>query len=81
MGNRLKFQSPDIERILTHLRDLEAARIGPSIKAKAKLASLMSHVGGYDHLVSVREAAERRKREGKSKGGPRRRVTLPDWPK
>ena len=63
------------------LRELEAAHLGPSIKAKARLAGLMSHVGGYDHLVDVREAAERRKREAKSKHGPRRRVTLQDWPK
>jgi hypothetical protein len=81
MGNRLKFEQKDIDRILAHLRELEAARLRPSIKAKARLAGLMSHVGGYDHLVAVREAAERRKREAKSKQGPRRRVTLPDWPK
>jgi hypothetical protein len=61
MGSRLKFEPGDIERILTHLRDLEAARLGPSIKAKARLAGLMSRVGGYDHLVAVREAAEERK--------------------
>lgn len=61
MGNRLKFQPADIERILVHLRELEAARLGPSIKAKARLASLMSRVGGYDHLVAVREAADQRK--------------------
>ncbi|MCP3399921.1 hypothetical protein [Bradyrhizobium sp. CCGB20] len=81
MGNRLKFEENDVERILTHLRELESARLGPSIKAKAKLAGLMSRVGGYDHLLEVREAADRRKREAKSKHGPRRRVTLPDWPK
>ncbi|MCK1753821.1 hypothetical protein IVA78_00920 [Bradyrhizobium sp. 137] len=81
MGNRLKFEEKDVERILIHLRELEAARLGPSIKAKARLAGLMSHVGGYDHLAAVREAAESRKREAKSKHGPRRRMTLPDWPK
>jgi|tagenome__1003787_1003787.scaffolds.fasta_scaffold20164924_2 hypothetical protein len=81
MGSRLKFEEKDVDRILVHLRELEAAHLGPSIKAKARLAGLMSHVGGYDHLVDVREAAERRKREAKSKHGPRRRVTLQDWPK
>ncbi|MGY4170949.1 hypothetical protein [Bradyrhizobium sp. USDA 4529] len=70
MGNRLKFESKDIERILTHLRLLEAARLGPSIKSKARLAGLMSHVGGYDHLLAVREAAKRR-REAASGAQPR----------
>jgi hypothetical protein len=53
--------------VLTHLRLLEAIRLGPSIKAKARLAGLMSQVGGYDHLVAVREAAEQRKKASKEK--------------
>ncbi|MET4018138.1 hypothetical protein [Bradyrhizobium sp. S3.2.12] len=61
MGNRLKFQPADIERILTHLRLLEATRLGPSIISKGKLPGLMAKVGGYDHLLAVREAAEERK--------------------
>jgi hypothetical protein len=73
MGSRLKFETKDIERILDHLRLLEATRLGPSIKAKARLAGLLSQVGGYDHLVAVREAAERRKEAAKA---PQRRVRL-----
>jgi hypothetical protein len=38
----------------------------------------MSQVGGYDHLVAVREAAERRKQEAKM---PRRRISLPRYKK
>jgi hypothetical protein len=79
MGSRLKFEQADIERILAHLRLLEATRLGPSIISKGKLPGLMAKVGDYDHLVAVREAAERRKREAKQ--GPRRRIRLPDWPK
>ena len=78
MGSRLKFETKDIERILDHLRLLEATRLGPSIKAKARLAGLLSQVGGYDHLVAVREAAERRKEAAKA---PQRRVRLPRFPR
>jgi hypothetical protein len=65
IGRRLKFEPKDIDRILAHLRALEATRLGPSIKAKARLADLMFKVGGYDHQVAVREAAERRKEAAK----------------
>jgi hypothetical protein len=65
MGNRLKFEPPDIERIVVHLRLLEATRLGPSIISKGKLPGLMAKVGDYDHLVAVREAAEQRKRSPK----------------
>lgn len=74
MGNRMKFEEKDIDRMLVHLRELEAARLGPSIKAKARLAGLMTKVGGYDHLVAVRDAAERRKKAEKK---PQRRARLP----
>lgn len=75
IGRRLKFEPKDIERIIAHLRVLEATRLGPSVKAKARLAGLMSQVGGYDHLVAVREAADRRKEASKAK--PQPRVRLP----
>jgi len=65
MGRRFKFEPADVERILAHLRELEVARLGPSIKAKARLAGLMARVGGYDHLAAVLEAAEERKRNPK----------------
>ncbi|MET4034432.1 DNA-binding transcriptional MerR regulator [Bradyrhizobium sp. JR7.2] len=80
-GNRKKFEPRDIERMRNHMREIEAARLGPSVKAKAKMTGLMAHVGDYAQLVAFREAAERRKREEKAKQGPRRRVTLPGWPK
>lgn len=71
IGRRLKFEAKDIDRILAHLRVLEAARLGPSILSKARLAGLMAQVGGYNHLVEVRDAAERRKKP------PQRRVRIP----
>ncbi len=74
MGSRLKFEPKDVERILIHLRALEATRLGTSIKSKARLVGLMSQVGGYDHLVAVREAAERRKEKSTV---PRRRISFP----
>lgn len=61
MGSRLKFEQADVERILAHLRLLEATRLGPSIISKGKLPGLMAKVGDYDHLVAVREAAAQRK--------------------
>jgi hypothetical protein len=73
MGSRLKFEPKDIERILDHLRLLEATRLGPSIKAKARLAGLLSQVG-YDHLVAVREAAERRKEAAKVPMSPHQKL-------
>jgi hypothetical protein len=74
IGRRLKFEPKDVDRILAHLRQLEATRLGPSIKAKARLAGLMSHVGGYDHLKAVREAAAIRKESAQS---PKRRIRFP----
>jgi hypothetical protein len=70
IGRRLKFEAKDIDRILDHLRVLEAARLGPSIKSKARLEGLMAEVGGYNHLVAVREAAERRKEAAKAPMSP-----------
>jgi hypothetical protein len=70
LGSRLKFEAKDIDRILVHLRELEAARLGPSIKSKARLVGLMARVGGYDHLVAVREAAEHRKEAAKAPISP-----------
>ncbi|MCC8976467.1 hypothetical protein [Bradyrhizobium brasilense] len=79
LGRSLKFEAKDVDRILAHLRQLEAARLGPSIKAKARLAGLMSHLGGYDHLKAVREAAEARRRPKTEP--PKRRVRLPRRPR
>ena len=77
IGRRWKFEPKDIDRILNHLRVLELARLGPSIQSKARLAGLMANVGGYDHLVAVREAAEKRKEAAKRPRLPRGR--LPRW--
>ena len=46
MGNRKRFEPQDIDRIRAYMRDLEAARLGPSIKSKARLVGLMSQVAG-----------------------------------
>jgi hypothetical protein len=76
IGRRLKFEAKDIERIIAHLRVLEATRLGPSIKAKARLADLMVNVGGYDHQAALGEEARRllehaRAFEPRTKGSPR----------
>jgi hypothetical protein len=70
MGRSKKFASTDIERMLAHMRDMEAARLGPGVKSKARLVGLMSshHLGGgYDELVRRREA-EKRKKEADAQG-------------
>jgi hypothetical protein len=66
IGRRWKFEERDIARILDHMRVLESTRLGFSIKAKARLAGLMSKVGNYDHAAAVVEAAERRKNAPKA---------------
>jgi DNA-binding transcriptional MerR regulator len=42
MGNRKRFEPQDIDRIRSYMRDLEAARLGPSMKGIARLVGLMS---------------------------------------
>lgn len=59
-GTRKKFDPKDIDRIVAHLRELEAAKLGPSVKSKACLVGPMSRIGGgYDELVKMREAQKR----------------------
>jgi hypothetical protein len=60
-GRRLKFEARDIDRILAHLRRLESVRLGLSGQSKARLAGLLSQVGGggYEELVRVREASKK----------------------
>lgn len=57
MGKRWKFHPTDLERILNHMRKLEAARLGPSVKSKIRMMDLMSQLGGssYEKLVQMRK--------------------------
>jgi hypothetical protein len=48
MGRRKKFAASDIDRMLAHMRALEAARLGPSVKGKARLVGLLSQGGGNE---------------------------------
>jgi hypothetical protein len=61
------------------MRDLEAARLGPSVKNKAHFVGLMSQLGGitYEERLRVREAEKRKKEAEKAKQQPRRRIRLP----
>jgi DNA-binding transcriptional MerR regulator len=78
MGNRKRFEPQDIDRIRSYMRDLEAARLGPSMKGKARLVGLMSQLGGgYDELLKMREEEKRKKEAEKPKRQPQRRVRLP----
>jgi DNA-binding transcriptional MerR regulator len=79
MGNRKRFEPQDIDRIRSYMRDLEAARLGPSMKGKARLVGLMSQLGGggYDELLKMREEEKRKKEAEKAKRQPQRRVRLP----
>jgi DNA-binding transcriptional MerR regulator len=76
MGNRKRFEPQDIDRIRSYMRDLEAARLGPSMKGKARLVGLMSQLGGggYDELLKMREEEKRKKEPTRQ---PQRRVRLP----
>jgi hypothetical protein len=78
MGRSKKFAVTDIERMLSHMRDLEAARLGPSVKSKVRLVGLMSQIGGggYEQLLRMREEAKRKK-EAEKATRPKRRVRLP----
>src|SRR4051812_13357769 len=78
MGSRLKFEQQDLQRILAHLRKLEAARLGPSVKSKVRLVGLMGQVegGGYEALLRMRELNQRKK-EAEKANRPRRRIRLP----
>lgn len=71
-GNRKKFEPQDLDRMRNHMRDIEAARLGPNVKAKARIAGLMVPGGDYAQLVAFREAEQRRKREEKANQHPRR---------
>jgi hypothetical protein len=61
-GRRWKFERQDLDRIRNHLRTLEAARLGPSIKSKVRLIGLMSQLDGvvtYEDRLRMREAKKR----------------------
>ena len=61
MGRRKRFEAQDIDRIRAHLRDLEAARLGPRVQSGAKLVGLLSHLGDYQTLLKMREKEARRR--------------------
>ena len=80
MGSRKKFEPQDLDRIRAYMRDLEAARLGPSIKSKARLVGLMSQLGGgtsYDERLLVREAEKKKKENEKRQRRPRGRLPGP----
>jgi excisionase family DNA binding protein len=55
MGRSKKFERSDIDRILSHMRAMEGARIGPGAASKARLVVAMSNVGGgYNELLKLR---------------------------
>jgi hypothetical protein len=80
-GSRKKFEPRDIERIIAHLRELEAARLGPSVKNKVRLVGLMAQVGGvtYEDLLRRREEEKRKKAEERAQRVVQRRVRLPRY--
>jgi hypothetical protein len=76
MGSRMKFEQRDIERILAHMRQLESARLGLSGKSKARLAGLLSQIGGgvtYEERLRIREEDKRKKEAEKRARQPRGR--------
>jgi hypothetical protein len=79
MGNRKRFEPQDIDRIRAYMRDLEAARLGPSVQAKARLTGLLSQIGSGDYadVVRRREAEKRKKDAEKANRPPQRRMRLP----
>ena len=83
IGSRLKFHPKDIERIVVHLRDLESARLGPSVQSKVRLVGLMSQVAGidYEERLRQREAEKRRKEAERATRPPQRRIRLPRFPR
>jgi hypothetical protein len=78
IGSRLKFHPKDIERIITHLRTLEAAKLGPSVKSQVRLVGLTSQVAGitYEERLRRREAEKQRKEAERARRRPQRRVRL-----
>jgi len=77
MGSRKKFESADLDRIRSFMRDLERVRLGPRATAaagNARLLGLLAQSGGYEELVKLREKQERQRTR---KGPPQRRVRLP----
>jgi hypothetical protein len=82
LGRSKKFASTDIERMLAYMRDLEAARLGPNVKGKARLVGLMSQIGGvtYEDRLRRREE-EKRKKDAEKAMRPKRRVRFPRRPK
>jgi DNA-binding transcriptional MerR regulator len=84
MGNRKRFEPRDLDRISAHMRNLEAARLGPSVKSKVRLIGLMSQLGGgvtYDDRLRMREEELRKKEAEKAKRPLQRRGRLPRWKK
>ncbi|MGY2906563.1 hypothetical protein [Bradyrhizobium sp. URHC0002] len=78
-GSRKKFELKDIDRIIAHLRELESARLGPSVKSQVRLIGLMSQVVGidYEERVRQREAEKRRKEAERRERRVKQRVRLP----
>ncbi|WP_213737079.1 hypothetical protein [Bradyrhizobium sp. dw_411] len=78
MGRSKKFAATDIERMLAHMRELEAARLGPGVKGRARLVGLMSQIGGvtYEDRL-LRRQEEKRKKDAEKAARPKRRVRLP----
>jgi hypothetical protein len=78
MGRSKKLAASDIERMLAYMRELEAARLGPGVKGKARLVGLMSQVGGvtYEDRLRRREE-EKRKKDAEKAMRPKRRVRCP----
>jgi hypothetical protein len=83
IGIRKRFEPQDLDRIRSYLRDLEAARLGPSIKSKARLVGLMSQLGGvsYEDRLRMRDEEKRKKEAEKAKRPPQRRIRLPRFKK
>ncbi|SIO56267.1 hypothetical protein SAMN05443247_08240 [Bradyrhizobium erythrophlei] len=83
VGRRKKFEPKDIDRIIAHMRELEVARLGPSVKSKVRLMGLMQRIGGsdYAYLLQMREGGKRKKEAEKANRPPQRRVRLPRYKK
>jgi len=79
MGSRKKFEPQDLDRIRAYMRDLEAARLGPGAKGKARLVGLMSQIGGvtYEDRLQRRQEEQRTKDAERAMRPKTRRVRLP----
>jgi hypothetical protein len=78
-GRSKKFEFKDVERMLSHMRELERARLGPIVQSKVRPVGLMSQIGGvdYEQRVCDREAEKRKRSAEKRAARPQRRVRLP----